>query len=79
MTNEPPIESQASGQASGQDRAGIREPWKNNYRPEMVELMAKLWEILNRWRRDNSDSMVDYFDVNYYRSLIGPDGISWAF
>lgn len=62
-----------------QDRAGIREPWKNNYRPEMVELMAKLWEILNRWRRDNSDSMVDYFDVNYYRSLIGPDGINWAF
>lgn len=56
---------------------GIMRPWKENYRPEMVALMAKLKDIHDRWNRDNSDISVDYFDVNYYGSVSGPDGISW--
>jgi hypothetical protein len=59
------------------DLQGIRRPWKENYRPEMVELMAKLKNIHDRWNRDNSDISVDYFDVNYYGSVSGPDGLSW--
>jgi hypothetical protein len=59
------------------DIQGIRRPWKENYGPEMVEAMAKIKEIHGRWNRDNSDSMSDYFDVNYYGSITSPNGISW--
>lgn len=59
------------------DRQGIQRPWRENFDPAMVEAMAKLKDIHGRWNRDNSDSMSDYFDVNYYGSVSGPDGMSW--
>lgn len=59
------------------DLQGFQRPWKENYSPELAEVMAKLKEIHGRWNRDNSDSMTDYFDVNYYGSVAAPDGNSW--
>lgn len=52
-------------------------PWKDNFDPQMVALMDRLKDILGRWNRDNSDSMSDYFDVNYYSSLAAPNGMNW--
>jgi hypothetical protein len=60
-----------------QDRDGLRRPWRENFEPAMVQTMAKLKEIHGRWNRDNSDSMSDYFDVNYYGSICDPNGMSW--
>lgn len=60
-----------------QDQTGFRRPWKENYAPEMQGLMAKLKDIHDRWNRDNSDTSVDYFDVNYYGSVAAPDGNCW--
>lgn len=37
-------------------------------------LISKLESIRNAYNRDNSDSMVDYFDVRYY----GSAGIDWT-
>lgn len=60
-----------------QDQTGFRRPWKENYTPEMNELMAKLKDIHGRWNRDNSDPMSDYFDVNYYGSVTVRNGCNW--
>jgi hypothetical protein len=59
------------------DRTGILRPWRENYKPEMAAAMDKIKEIHGRWNRDNSDTMVDYFDVNYYGSVHDPNGTSW--
>lgn len=56
---------------------GIIRPWRENYHPDMVELMAKLCDIHDRWNRDNSDTSFDYFDVNYYGGVCCPGGITW--
>jgi hypothetical protein len=56
---------------------GYGRPWKENFAPEMVEAMAKLNGIHDRWNRDNSETMSDYFDVNYYGSVTGPNGMTW--
>jgi hypothetical protein len=54
-----------------------RNSWKENYQPALREAMDKLKEIHGRWNRDNSDSMVDYFDVNYYGSVAIEGGGCW--
>jgi hypothetical protein len=54
-----------------------RNSWKENFQPALREAMEKIKEIHGRWNRDNSDSMVDYFDVNYYGSVAIENGSSW--
>lgn len=40
--------------------------WQDQQSPEYVALEAKLKALHSAYNRDNSDSMVDYFDVRYY-------------
>lgn len=39
------------------------------YSPELVELLKAAKDIVERWNYDDSNSMVDYFSVNYYSSV----------
>ncbi len=39
------------------------------YSPELVEVLEMAREIVERWNFDDSNSMVDYFHVNYYSSV----------
>ena len=54
-----------------------RRPWKENHDPALCEAMEKIKEIHGRWNRDNSDHMVDYFDVRYYGSVALENGGCW--
>jgi hypothetical protein len=38
----------------------------SNYSSELAELRGKLKAMVQAYRRDDSDAMVDYFDVNFY-------------
>jgi hypothetical protein len=43
--------------------------WADGRSTELSELLAKLTAIHGSYNRDNSDTMVDYFDVRYYGSV----------
>lgn len=59
------------------DAQGVMRPWRENFDPQMAEAMALLKDIHGRWNRDNSDGQSDYFDVNYYGGVTGPNGMNW--
>jgi hypothetical protein len=49
----------------------MKESWNGygaqwQYSPELKELMDYIEAIINSYNYDGSDSMVDYFDVNFY-------------
>lgn len=41
-------------------------PYRENWTPEAAAILATCEQIHASYNRDNSDSMTDYFDVNYY-------------
>ena len=51
--------------------AAAKESWNGygqrwEYSPELKQLMDNIKAIINSYNYDGSDSMVDYFDVNFY-------------
>jgi hypothetical protein len=38
----------------------------HRHTPKVLKALEVLKQLANQWNYDNSDSMVDYFDVNYY-------------
>jgi len=51
-----------------QEREKTRELSRLNkmYTPEWSDVLKLVNTILNQYNHDNSDAMIDYFDVNYY-------------
>ena len=54
----------------------FKDPWKEDVwnngcflTEEAHKVLTRAVEIINQWNWDNSGSMTDYFDVNYYVHL----------
>lgn len=55
------------------DRMSALEDNRHEYLPEIRAAVAKIQAMMDAYNYDNSDTMTDYFDVNFY----GHAQVSW--